>query len=245
MPTLLELQRRFAGALLAPTGPAEAGLRIYRDTVFANWRNALGATFVVVRQLTGAPFFAAAVDAFALAHPSTGGDLNVYGAEFPAFLTTYEHARELPYLPDVARLEWTMDDAHRAPDETGTADGLLAVLATIPPDAIAAQRFRLESSCRLLRSPFPVLRIWQAHQPGGEAQGIAFAGPDDLLLVRREEGRVSVERVAPGEFAWLAALAGRDDFASALDAAVASDARFDLGAVLARRVADRTLAAIA
>jgi hypothetical protein len=245
MPSLLELQRRFAGALLAPAGPPEAGLRIYRDTVFANWRNALGATFVVVRQLTGAPFFAAAVDAFALAHPSTGGDLNVYGAEFPGFLATYEHTRELPYLPDVARLEWAMDEAQRAFDETDAADGLLASLASIPPDAIPAQRFRLEASCRLLRSPFPVLLIWQAHQPGGDLQEVAFGGPDDLLLVRREEGRVSVERLAPGEFAWLAALAGRDDFASALDAAVASDPRFDLGAVLARRVADRTLAAIA
>ena len=106
MPSLLELQRRFAAALLTPAPPADPGLATYRGTVFANWRNALGATFVVVRELTGAPFFAAAVDAFARTHPSRGGDLNVYGDVFPDFLATYPPAQGLPYLADVARLEW-------------------------------------------------------------------------------------------------------------------------------------------
>ena len=170
--------------------------------MFANYRNALAATYRVVRELTGAPFFGAAVDAFALAHPSTGGDLNVYGSEFAAFLTTYPYARDLRYLPDVARLEWAMDEAQRAADATGSAEATLAALGAIPAGDVALQRFKLDPSCRLLRSQFPVMRIWQVHQ--AEFAGkphVAFDGPPDLLMVRREDGAVVVERLPPGDFA--------------------------------------------
>lgn len=245
MPSLLELQRRFAGALLDPATAPAGGLAVYRDSVVANRRNALGATFVVVRELTGAPFFDAAVDAFASAHPSRGGDLNVYGDAFADFLATYPHARDLRYLPDVARLEWAMDEAQRAADEAGTPEALLASLAAVPPTEVAAQRFRLDASCRLQRSPYPVLRIWQAHRGAGQRlEDIAFDGPDDLLLVRRERGQVTVERLPGGEHAWLATLAAGADFAAALDAALAADPAFDLAGALQRRVADGTLAAL-
>lgn len=242
MPSLRELQRRFAAAMLEPTPPADIGLATYRATVFANWRNALGATFVVVRELTGAAFFAAAVDAFAHAHPSRGGDLNVYGDAFPDFLATYPPAQDLPYLADVARLEWAMDEAQRAADAPGSVADLIAAVAAADG---ATLRFALDPSCRLLRSPHPVLRIWRAHQPGGEPlEDIALAGADDRLLVRREDGQVTVERVAAGEHAWLAALYAGATLAAALDAALAVDAAFDLGVALQRRVADRTLAAL-
>jgi hypothetical protein len=242
MPSLPELQRRFAGALLAEAHARDGGIAVYRNTVFANWRNALGATFTVVRQLTGGPFFDAAVDAFAHAHPSTGGDLNVYGGEFPEFLATYPFASDLPYLPDVARLEWAIDEAQRAADAPGTPEDLLAALARIAPDAVATLRFRLDPSCRLLRSDHPVLRIWQVHRTGEfAAQDIAFDGARDLLRIYREDGQVAVERMPPGEFAWLAALADGADLAAALDAALAADATFDLGTVLRRDVANRTV----
>src|SRR5206468_8947753 len=113
------------------------------QTIFANYRNALGATYRVVRDLTGVPFFNTAVDAFVLVRPSTGGDLNVYGDAFASFLATYPHAARLPYLADVARLEWSMDEAHRAADANGDAQRMFAALAAIPADAVALQRFAL------------------------------------------------------------------------------------------------------
>jgi len=246
MPSLPELQRRFASALLDTTEDPHAGLAIYRNTVFANYRNALAATYRVVRALTGAPFFAEAVDTYALAHPSTGGDLNVYGGEFADFLAAYPHARELPYLPDVARLEWAIDDAHRAADAAGSAEATLAALATIPAADVALQRFTLDPSCRLLRSPFPVLRIWQVHQAdfAGNPR-VDFDGATDFLAVRREAGAVVVERLPRGDFAWLAALHGGADLALALDAAQAADPMFDLGTALRAHLANGTLAGLA
>ena len=118
--SLPELQRRFAAALPRRRERRRAractATRCSRTTATRS-----RATYRVVRELVGAPFFDAAVDAFVRAHPSTGGDLNVYGGEFADFLAAYPHARDLPYLPDVARLEWALDEAHRAADAGGLA----------------------------------------------------------------------------------------------------------------------------
>ena len=243
MPSLRELQTRFAISLLADTGDPGERIAIYRNTVFANYRNALGATFPVVQQLVGVPFFNAAVDAYVVAHPSTSGDLNVYGDRFGDFLADYPHAKELPYLPDVARLEWAVDEASRAEDAGGTAEAILAALARIPADRITAQRFAVDPSCRFVISEFPVLRIWHVHQPSFTGDtSVKFGGSTDQLLVRREDGAVVVERLAPGDFAFLRELSGGGDLAAALDAAMTADPLFDLGTALRDFIANRTLA---
>ena len=245
MPSLSELQRRFAANVLDLAHEPDERIAVYRHTIFANYRNALGATYRVVRELTGVPFFNAAVDAFVLVHPSTGGDLNIYGDAFGSFLATYPHAASLPYLPDVARLEWAMDEAHRAADARGGAQRLLGALAAIPADEIALQRFALDPSCRLLRSAFPVLRIWQAHQDTSADEGrVEFGAGEDLLLIRREDSAVVVERVERGHFAWLAAILAGANLAQALDAALDANATFDFGTALRTSIANGTLAGI-
>jgi hypothetical protein len=243
LPSLRERQVRFASALLAGDTDAGERIAIYRNSVRANYRKALGATYRVVSQLVGEPFFHAAVDAYVRATASTGGDLNVYGGSFGEFLATYPHAQDLRYLPDVARLEWALDEAGRAGDARGTPRAILDALATIPAERVTAIGFALDPSCRLLSSPYPVLRIWQVHQPdfSGDME-VAFDAPADHLLVRRESGVVVVERVAAGDFALLRSLADGGDLAAALAAATAADPEFDLATSLRSRIANRTLA---
>jgi hypothetical protein len=242
MPSLRERQLNFAGALLAPGGAHDERIGIYRNTVFTNYRNALGATYGVVAQLVGTPFFHAAVDAYVLAHPSVGGDLNVYGDGFGSFLAGYEHAQDLPYLRDVARLEWAVDEASRAADAAGDPASILRELATIPAEAITAQKFSLDPSCRFVASQYPVLRIWQVHAPGFAGdRAVDFGAAPDRVLVRREAGVPVLQRLAVGDFAWLQALAAGDELASALDRAMTADTTFDLGTALRRFVADRTI----
>jgi len=242
MPSLRELQTRFANGLLHAEGDSDERMGIYRNTVFTNYRHALSATFPVVRQLVGLPFFRAAADAYAEAFPSTSGDLNVYGDRFGDFLDAYPHAAGLAYLPDVARLEWAIDEASRAADVRGAPEAILAELATIPVERITAQRFVLDPSCRFVDSDYPLLRIWQVHQPGIDGDiAVPFDRAGDRLLVRREMGAASIERLASGDFALLRALAAGEDVAAALDVAMEADATFDLGTTLRTCIANRTL----
>ena len=249
MPSLAELQLDFAGAL---TGRAGAGVAfpedrfaIYRRTGIANYRNAMSATYSVVEQLVGGPFFRAAVDAYTLAHPSVSGDLNVYGGRFGDFLAMYALATRLPYLPDVARLEWAIDESSRAADVSRVPEAVLAALSLVPAERLPAMRLDLDPSCRMLASAWPVLQIWLFHQ-SNRAEGCAVdlqAGGETILL-RRDATGVSMEAIARGDHAWLAALAAGETLGDAIDAAMASDSTFDLGAALRAHIATGTLVAV-
>ena len=179
-------------------GPASAGraaaefdarLAIYRANGRANYRNALAATYPVVKRLTGAPFFDAAVDAFVAAHPPVAGDLNIYGERLAGFLERYSPAADLPYLPDVARLEWAIDEANRAADASRAPDAVLAVLSIVAPERLPQVRLALGASCRLVTSAFPILRIWRANQPDR-------AGDERIVAGRRRRCAARAARSA-------------------------------------------------
>ena len=256
MPSLRELQRDFAATLLEGDGatppfatiPGERAaerIAVYRRALFANYRNALAATYPVVKRLVGAPFFDAAVDAFVAAHPSTSGDLNVYGDTFGTFLSAYPPAAPLPYLGDVAALEWAQDEANRAADETGSPQAVLADLTLMAPADLPAARLALAPSCRLVVSRHPVLRIWQVNQTNylGDERVALDAGPD-RLLVRREVAGVTIERLPAGEHAFLASLAVAASLGAAIEAAQTADPAFDLATTLRARIADRTIVGV-
>ena len=247
MPSLSELQREFAAATLfgdraAPSAlgiiggrlDTAARLAIYRNNVLGNYRRALSVTYPVVRALVGPAFFGAAVEAFVRAHPSTRGDVNRYGGELARFLAAYPPARPLPYLADVARLEWAIDQAGIAADAPPLD---LAALAAVPPDELPRLRLRLHPSARLLVSPHPVFRIWQAHQPGHEDERVDLGAGGDALLVLRAADAVAVQRLSRGAHAFLLALGHNLALADAVDHALAADAAFDLSEALKSHVA--------
>ena len=256
MPSLSEQQQRFADAVQGVPGGAVswvagdaqvalARIAIYRATLRANYRNALSATYPVVKRLVGTPFFHAAADAFTAAHPSVSGDLNIYGDSFGAFLGGYPPAAALPYLPDVARLEWAIDEANRANDAARVPDAVLAALAITPPARLPQLRLTLNPSCRLVASMFPILRIWQTNQPefAGDAR-ISLDRGGDAVLIRRDPRGIALEWLAAGEHGWLAALAAGATLGAAIDAGQAAESTFDLGATLRAHIAACTIVAV-
>ena len=122
---------------------------------------------------------------------------------------------------------------------------MLADLTVIATAELPAVTLTLAPSCRLIASRYPVLRIWQVNQEGhtGDPRVSLDAGPD-RLLVRREPDGVTIERLAPDEHAWLAALAAGSSLGESIEAAQNADASFDLGTTLRARIADGTIAGV-
>ena len=254
MPSLRDLQRAFCAATLFedPVALASLGIRggrlepaariqVYRNNVLGNYLKASAATYPVVRRLVGAKFFATAVEHFVRGHPSRRGDVNRYGGEFAMFLASYPPARDLAYLPDVARLEWAIDQAGIAAD---AAPLDLESLAAVPSHLQGSLRFALHPSARLVVSPYPILRIWQVNQPdyaGDDRVDLAEDG--DALLVSRGDAGVSIERLGAGERSLLAAFAANVTFADAALRADEAEPGFDLAAAMRRHVAGQTIAA--
>jgi len=255
MPSLHELQRAFSAAaifsdaaaatslgIVARGLRAEARIDIYRANVLGNYRRALAATYPVVKRLVGAPFFDAASDHFVRDYPSTRGDINRYGADFAQFLESYPPARDLKYLPDVARLEWAIDQANIAGDAMPFD---LAALAGVPAELHGGLRFSLHPSAQMIESMFPLLHLWQANQPEGNAdEHIDLDEGGEVLLVLRRPpgvGGISIERIPRGEQRLLNLLAAGRTLEEAADSCTAMSAEFDLASALRRHVTGQTI----
>ncbi len=255
MPSLHELQRAFSAATvlgdpaaLASLGivsgalRAEARVDIYRGNVLGNYRKALAATYPMIKRLVGAPFFDAASDHFVRGHPSTRGDINRYGADFAAFLVEYPPARALKYLPDVARLEWAVDQAAIARDAPPFD---LQALGGVPAELHGDLRFSLNPSATLVVSEYPLLHIWQANQADVETDEHIDLdeGGDTLLVLRRDADGIVIERLPPSDHLLLALLKADRTLGQATSECAASFPEFDLAAALQRYVAGRAIVA--
>jgi hypothetical protein len=201
---LAAFQDGFFATLFAAEDPADPRLAVYRHGALANLASALAGTYPVVTRLVGDAFFAEAARRHALATPSASGNLDDYGGDFPAFLAGYPHAQGVPYLADVARLEWALHEARRA----AAARPLdLARLATLTPEGAGAVRVVLHPSVHLVASAYPVLAIWEANQVDRDGTPARDEGADRVLAFLAEGG---ARAELAGAAAWALARALRD-----------------------------------
>ena len=234
---LHELQRDFTRSILQdevmvldkirPNGLTQAQrLAVYRNNTFLGLADALRDGYPVVNRLVGDGFFNGLARAFIIRHPPQSGCLLEYGELFPAFVAEYPPAQGLPYLPDVARLEWLWQVAFHEADANGLD---LSALAAVPAERHGELRLRLHPTARLMASDYPVLRIWEVNQED-------FAGDDHVspqegdcrLLLFRPDKEVEIHALAEGEHAFLTALSGSSTIIEALEHALIADSRFDL-----------------
>jgi hypothetical protein len=137
-----------------------AGLRAYRANAQAIAERALAAAYPVLTRLVGDETMAALARDLWQHHPPTRGDLAWFGAELADWLATVSELSDLPYLPDVARLEWAVHRAHAAADPPAAPNGLQG-LSDADPDHLFV-RFVDGSAC--VASPWPIVTLWRAHQ---------------------------------------------------------------------------------
>lgn len=194
--SLARIQGEFLDAVLGTTPPRDAGLAVHYRNALGARLDAIAAAHPVARRLVGEAFFGEAARQFALAHPSSSGDLHAYGGGFAGFLAAYAPARDLPYLPDVARLEWAVHECLHAADGAPLDH---AALGAIEASALPHLLLRLHPAVRRVESPHPILAIWEANQPGRDGTPDRMEGPDRVLV--RRVG-LAVVPVLADEAAW-------------------------------------------
>src|SRR5262245_40935054 len=250
MSPLRELQAAFRAALLVDDEAAvtptivdgdlgvSARLAIYRHHVFTSLTAVLEATYPVVTRLVDRRFFALVADRFVRAHPPAGPCLVEYGGELAAFLAQFPACGHLPWLPDVARLEWAMNVALHAPEAVALEPDALRAL---DPRAVARLTLHFEPSVTLLESPWPVDAIWRANQP--EADGVVDVGAGEARLEIRRVGDDVVFRALPaGTFAFRGTLASGRTLEDAVERALDAEPGFDLAGEIRALLDERVLA---
>jgi len=138
---------------------AAARLRVYRHHVHHSLATALSATFPTVQALVGDEFFRGLARAYVGATLPTQPVLSEYGAGFAAFVGGYAPAAALPYLVDIARLDWALNTAFHSPAEPRLD---VADLAAVAVEQRPAMSVALAPGACVIRSVYPIDRIWAA-----------------------------------------------------------------------------------
>lgn len=227
---LLDADRAVPGALTAHTSrePVKR-FAVYRNNVVVGLVNALRARFPATEKIVGEDFFFAMARLFVTAHPPRSKILSEYGEGFPGFVAMFEPAAELPYLPDVARLEAARTRAYHAADARPISPDALAAL---DPAQIGDLYVTLHPSLRIVRSRFPVVTIWAMNAGEAELGPVDETQAEDALVMR-PEFNVFVTQLPPGGAAFLLGLAAGKNLAAAAGASIADHPAFDLTANLA------------
>lgn len=251
---LHEWQQRFAATVFGEdsgdferyiqmTGlPGARRLQVYRNNTRLSLTGALKAVYPVIERLVGEGFFAYAAAQYIARYPSRSGDLHEFGNAFATFLETFAPAAELPYLPDVARLEWAYHEVFHAACH---APLNVLTLAALPTERQGELRFQLHPAARLLKSSFPILRIWQSNQDDAAGDSIVDLNEGGMqwLVFRHETLEIEFQPLSAGAFHLLSALSENRDFATACEHAMSVQPDFDLSASFRQHILQGVLVA--
>ena len=238
---LRERQREFAAAILNPDLPVPLGLigpdgspsvkrfAVYRNNVVAGLVETLKAAFPAVERLVGGDFFAAMARIYIRQEPPRSPIMLDYGATFADFIGTFEPAKAVPYLRDVARLERAWVEAYHSAEAPLIKPDQLGGLG---PDLFPTIRLFLHPSVRVLQSSFPVVTIWQMNVEGCAPSPVDIERSAEDALVVRPVAEVEVRRLPAGAAIFIQEVAAGTSAADATTLALRNGRSFDLAAML-------------
>ncbi|MGE4072475.1 MAG: putative DNA-binding domain-containing protein [Lysobacterales bacterium] len=241
MNALAQYQRAFAQALREGdpaalrelvAGDAERS-RVYLHNHLIGLSEALADIYPVVQALVGADCFAAVARDYVRATPMRSGNVLDYGEGLPNFIARCDSLRALPYLADLALLEWTRHRVIHAPDPEPARQIQLASLAALDDQALGELRLQLIPAARLFVSDYPCLRIWQMHQGEAEPAWVSLDEGSVKCMALRSGLSFRFEALADTELSFLQQLATRPLLAAA-EHALGTGQPFDLATTLAR-----------
>ncbi|MBX3610786.1 MAG: putative DNA-binding domain-containing protein [Hydrogenophaga sp.] len=223
MSTLADAQRALLDALLQPRAPTHGwepvGLGVYRANAHAHAERTLEATYPVVRALLGDESFHALARALWHHHPPVSGDLGDWGGALADFADAQQDLATLPYLADVARIEWAIYRAMRAP-ATAPDPESFALLQQHAPEQLRAV---LAPGTTLIQSPWPALSVVDAHlhgDPDFDTVGQRLRdGVSEAVRVWRPDAQVRAAVIDADTARFEALLAAGASLGLAMDAA--------------------------
>lgn len=248
-------QQAFAASLLDPSLPGPSGLTswngsdprqrfgVYRNNVIVSLTDALSDAFPVSRELVGDEFFRAMARAYIQVSPPRTRLMAFYGSGFPAFIETFAPAAPVPYLADVARLEYRRIVAYHAAD-------VAPVSIDSVNDAIADQaslpqlRLMLHPSVSVVESRWAVVSLWAAHQ-GALDLSTVLPTVAEAALILRHDLEVEVLKISDAAAAFVRELGAGAQFGDAATRAANIDDDFDLAGILSLLLQKYAITALA
>ena len=222
-------------------------MSIYHHSALGNIEHAMALTYPVTKALVGDKFFRFAIKYYANDTRPPSPNIDEYGEDFADFLAQFEPAQKLPYLPDVARLEWHYQISALAPRSQVIDSNALSAVAQ---EKYFSLYLHLPASAQFFSSPYPVDKIWHWSQDNNEqdnGEGEQEQPPLILedeggcnILIIRPFAQVNILRILPEEQIFLRALQRGANLFEAYEEATAINEEFDLAHYLQRHISSAT-----
>ncbi len=235
---LSRFQGDFAQALLATDGlsppamaavTAQPAFAVYRNTVLKGCIDALQANYPAITRLVGEEWMRAAAAVYARDALPGQPMLLQYGADFGDFLTQFEPAAELPYLPGVAHLDRYWTEAHAAASEDTLVPAAAAQLARSN-----FFRVRLQPHAATRWAWFanaPIYTIWSRNRSDDTVDGDIDWHAEGALLTRPQDA-VQWRAIDEAGCAFLDTCTSGGSVADAAQAALEVQSDADLGRLI-------------
>lgn len=173
-------------------------IEIYQSNVRSALRDTLKQIFPVCLRIVGENYFSQIADRYIRKHPSTCSNLNAYGQHFSSFIQTLLTQRselsDFPYLSDLAKLEQLYHDLYYVGNDTVFDFERFTALSEAQHQRL---RFKLSNALKLMKTPFPVLAIWQVNRDlGTSVETIQMPKQEQTLAIFRQHFQVEIENIS-------------------------------------------------
>lgn len=181
----------------------EDGLRVYQGGYGTRVYEALKEVYIAVEHVVGHDYFMNLSLEFAKAYPSTQFNLGQVGMCFDYFLKQHPVSGKLPFVSDLATLEWQINSAFHA----FKADGLKPEdLQTVDPEQFGRLSFGFQQWVSVMASAWPVFEVWKARTTPVKEIDIQIADNPQNVLVYRNDLQVVCETISLPQYRVLKSL---------------------------------------
>lgn len=157
--------------------PLEKRFEVYRGNLISSLTDVVTSTYELITALTGEDFASSMAREYILQNIPERANMNTYGGTYAEFIESFNPAQSLPYLPDIARLEWAMHLSYYGADEPD-----IDLTALSEEDNFEILELVLKDHVHLLQSNYPLDQIRNA------------------CLDPNQAGTLSLEQEAPSHF---------------------------------------------
>lgn len=170
--------------------PAKQLLQVYQNNYISSLRSALKSTYSAVFRLVGEDFFNYMVNYYAKDNSPKTGNIQDYGHNFYQFIKTFKPCQSLPYLADIALLEYDYECCYYGQN----------VLFDIAENYPNFNQKKLSSSLdniHILKSAYPIIAIWQLNE---DSPPLDLQQTGDNVLLYKHNQKIKVLKLSQEVF---------------------------------------------
>jgi hypothetical protein len=216
-------------------------LAIHLHHYEASLTAAMVARFPATGWLAGARRLEDAARTFVHDHPPTAACIAEYGAQFPAFLSTWPDTAHLTYVPAFADLDWHLGRLAVSTDVDAVARDRLAA---IDPTDLASVGLRFQAGTHYLHASWPIDALITMYLSDASPESWALVDEEVRIEVRGSRGSFRFSRLKAGEYAFRVSLAEGQTLGDATSRALAIDPAFDPGVALLTLVDEQLIVSV-